>query len=152
MFERAGNGLRVGWNAVDGAARYRVRRAGEEGEGIACTAPAVTLPELTANQFHALWVSAFDSHGEEGGAAGGASYLSFLAPAGAAPATGLAFGEFPADGDARAFAAQLDSDERNPGADLFLVRTNDAGIACVRVAERDYPRVVLDYVVRLPRR
>ena len=62
-------------------------------------------------------------------------------------------------GAAPAFATNLDTDERNPGDELFLVRTRDGGLASVRIASHELhmtadliPRIALEYVLRRPRR
>jgi len=77
-------------------------------------------------------------------AAGGASYLCF-AGAAVAPGGAFAFGEFPPASSLQ-FGERVESDDRNAGSERFYVRTADGGIASVRIVQRTYPKVAIEYV------
>jgi hypothetical protein len=82
--------------------------------------------------------------------AGGASYLRFATPHGAARIDGAPFGEL--DAPAAGFRDTIEFDDRKPGTELFVVRTGEGSVASVRIGQRDYPRIEIDYVLRLPAR
>ena len=82
------------------------------------------------------------------GSAGGASYLEFSVPYGGAMAGGLAFGEFPDTERQKAFGVKIESDDRNAGADRFVFKTVDGKLVSARIVSREYPKIVIDYVLR----
>lgn len=80
--------------------------------------------------------------------AGGSSHLQFAVPYGGALAKGLVFGEFPDAEQQESFGMQIESDARQPGADLLVFKTVDGNLVSARIASRDHPRIVIDYVLR----
>jgi len=79
------------------------------------------------------------------GGAGGSSYLTFAARGGIAPAGGHELGVFP-DEAALAYRDDFGSDDRQPDADRFFVRTADGGRAFVRITARGWPQTKLEFV------
>ena len=45
-------------------------------------------------------------------------------------------------------AQQIDSDTRTEGSELFVFKTKNGKLVSARVAERDFPRIAIDYVLR----
>lgn len=77
--------------------------------------------------------------------AGGASALGFRAPFGADPGADD-FAEPPPEVDPAVTRFRVD--EREEGSDVFAIATRDGGCAILRILERDYPVVRIEYVFR----
>lgn len=82
--------------------------------------------------------------------AGGATALGFAAGTGAASTRGAPFGSFPPE--STPFAKDLRTDDRQPRSQVFWVKSDDGGVACVRIRGVKYPLVHLDSVWRRGKR
>lgn len=121
-----GDGYRVG--------SFRLDAGGQQGFDFAAGAPVARDAEADLRIANS---------------AGGASSLSFATPAGGAPGRDAPFGSFAGAG-ALPFGERVDSDDRDEGAERFYVRTEEGGVASVRIVAREYPVVSFEYVYRLP--
>jgi hypothetical protein len=83
-------------------------------------------------------------------ARGGASSLTLTARCGVARPPGLAWGELPNPGALDWPGGEIETDDREPVSRNFWVRSDEGGIASVRVARAAFPDVTFDYVYRPP--